>query len=135
MPHYGNPSLRLRFYADPRYETWNLTRTFLGTAIPLTDLNMRRAAAGAEVHAIVSSRWSWSAGAEVAHRNFRNLSGLTAPAGLAFFTHPPSIAGGLDAHPTLLRVPERPFTPPSTAEARAGKEYADGLGPFATVRG
>src|SRR5260370_11014951 len=41
MPLYGNPSLRLRFYADTRYENWNLTRTFLGTAIPLTDLNMR----------------------------------------------------------------------------------------------
>src|SRR5260370_33008646 len=101
MPLYGNPRLRLRFYADTRYENWNLTRTFLGTAIPLTDLNMRRAAAGAEVHAIVSSRWSWSAGAEVAHRNFRNLSGLTAPAGRAFFPHAPSTARWRRAPRTL----------------------------------
>src|SRR6267378_4347722 len=77
LPLYGDPSLRLRFYADARNENWNLTRTFLGAATPLTDLNMRRAAAGAELHAIVNGRWSWSAGAEVAHRNFRNLSGLS----------------------------------------------------------
>src|SRR5258708_17603091 len=80
MPLYGNPSLRLRFYADTRNENWNLTRTFLGTATPLPDLNMRRAAAGAEVHAIVSGRWRWSAGAEVAHRNFRNLISISSPA-------------------------------------------------------
>ena len=48
MPLYGNPSLRLRFYADARNENWNLTRTFLGAATPLTDLNMRRAAAGVQ---------------------------------------------------------------------------------------
>src|SRR5882762_2297020 len=135
MPLYGNPSLRLRFYADARNENWNLTRTFLGTATPLPDLNMRRAAAGAEVHAIVSGRWSWSAGAEVAHRNFRNLSSISSPAELAFFTDATSIAGWLGVQRTLLRVPERRFTVDSSAEARAGREYAEALGPFATVRG
>src|SRR5882762_1985853 len=135
MPLYGNPSLRLRFYADARNENWNLTRTFLGTATPLPNLNMRRAAAGAEVHAIVSGRWSWSAGAEVAHRNFRNLSGLSSPAELPFFTDATSIAAWLGAQRTLLRLPERRFTVDSSAEARAGREYADGLGPFATARG
>ncbi len=135
MPLYGNPSLRLRFYADARNENWNLTRTFLGAATPLTDLNMRRAAAGAELHAIVNARWSWSAGAEVAHRNFRNLSGLSSPAALTFFADATSIAAWLGAQRTLLRLPERRFTVDSSAEARAGREYADGLGPFATVRG
>src|SRR5467141_2166684 len=135
LPLYGDPSLRLRFYADARNENWNLTRTFLGTATPLPDLNMRRAAAGAEVHAIVSGRWSWSAGAEVAHRNFRNLSSIASPAELAFFTDATSIAGWLGVERTLLRVPERRFTVDSSAEARAGREYADALGPFATVRG
>ena len=135
MPLYGNPSLRLRFYADARNENWNLTRTFLGASTPVTDLNMRRAAAGVEVHSIVSGRWSWSAGAEVAHRNFRNLSGLSSPAELPFFTDATSIAAWLGAQRTLLRLPERRFTVDSSAEARAGREYADGLGPFATARG
>ena len=135
MPIYGNPSLRLRLYADARNENWNLTRTFVGTGTPLTDLNMRRVAAGAEMRSIVNGRWCWSAGAEIAHRNFRNLNGLTSPAELAFFTDATSIAGGLGVQRSLLRVPERRFTLDSSAEARAGREYADALGPFATVRG
>src|SRR5258707_11568842 len=127
--------MRLRFLEAPRNEMWILRGPFLGTATPLPDLNMRRAAAGAEVHAIVSGRWSWSAGAEVAHRNFRNLSSISSPAELAFFTDATSIAGWLGVQRTLLRVPERRFTVDSSAEARAGREYADALVPFATVRG
>jgi len=135
MPLHGNPSLRLRLYADARNENWNLTQTFIGTGAPLTDLNIRRAAVGAEVHSIVNGRWSWSAGAEIARRNFRNLSGVTSPAERAFFTDATSIAGRLGVQRSLLRVPERRFTLDSSAEARAGREYADTLGPFATVRG
>src|SRR5256885_14049117 len=110
FPLYGDPSLRLRLYADARNENWNLAQTFLGAVTPVTDLNMRRAAAGAEVHSIVNGRWSWSAGAEVAHRNFRNLSGHTSPAERAFFTGATSVAGWLGAERTLVRVPERRFT-------------------------
>src|SRR5260370_34717942 len=87
------------------------------------------------MHSIVNRRWSWSAGAEVGHRNFRNLSGLSSPAELTFFTDATSIAGWLGVQRTLLRLPERRFTVDSSAEARAGREYADALGPFATVRG
>src|SRR5260370_41524049 len=121
MPLYGNPSLRLRLYADVRNENWNLTQTFVGTGTPLTDLNMRRVAAGAEMRSIVNGRWCWSAGAEIAHRNFRTLNGLTSPAELAFFTDATSIAGGLGVQRSLLRVPERRFTLDSSAEARAGR--------------
>ena len=135
MPLYGNPSLRLRLYADARNENWNLTQTFVGTGTPLTDLNMRRAAVGAEMSAIVNGRWSWSAGTEIAHRNFRNLGGHTSPAEIAFFTDATSVAAWLGVRRTLLRVPERRFTLDSSAEARAGREYADGLGPFATLSG
>src|SRR5882762_10971659 len=38
MPIYGDPGLRLRFYADARNENWNLSQTFLGSGTPLTDL-------------------------------------------------------------------------------------------------
>src|SRR5260370_17479311 len=74
MPIYGDPSLRLRLYADARNENWNLAQTFLGAGTPLTDLNMRRAAAGAEVLSIMTGRGSWSAGADIANRNSRNLT-------------------------------------------------------------
>jgi tetratricopeptide (TPR) repeat protein len=135
LPLYGDPSVRLRLYADARNENWNLTQTFLGTGTPLTDLNMRRVAAGAEVQSMASGRWSWSAGAEIANRNFRNLSSLTSPAERTFFTDSTSVAGWLGVQRSLWRFPERRFTLNSSAEARAGREFADGLGPFATLRG
>src|SRR5437899_5939676 len=42
---------------------------------------------GAEVHSIVNGRWSWSAGAEVAHRNFRNLAAISSPVQPEFFAN------------------------------------------------
>ncbi len=48
LPLYGDPRFRLRLYADARNENWNLAQTFFGAGPPVTDLNMRRAAAGVE---------------------------------------------------------------------------------------
>ena len=135
MPLYANPSLQLRLYADARNENWNLTQTFLGAGPPPTDVNMRRGVAGAEVHSIVNGRWSWIAGAEVANRNFRNLGAFNSPAQPEFFTNTTSLAAWLGAKRTLLCAPERRFTLDSSAEVKAGREFASGLGPFATLRG
>jgi len=135
MPIYGDPSLRLRAYADARNENWNLTRTFFGAGTPLSDLNIRRVAAGAELRSVVNGGWSWSGGAEVAHRNFRNLSGPLSSSERLFFTATSSLAGWLGAGRSLLRVPERRFTLDTAAEVRAGREFANGLGPFGTLRG
>ena len=137
MPLYGDPRLRLRFYADARNENWNLAQTFRGTGTPLTDLNMRRAAAGVEAHSVVNGRWSWSwsAGVEIANRNFRNLNGHASLAERAFFAGVTSVAGWLSVERTLMRVAEHRFMLDSTAEAKAGREFADSLGPFVTLRG
>jgi len=135
LPLFGDPRLRLRLYTDARNENWNLTETFLGAGTPLADLNMRRAAMGAEAHALVNGRWSWSAGAEIANRNFRNLSGHTSAAERTFFTGAASVAAWLGVQRTLVRVPERRFTLDSSAEAKAGREFSQELGPFATLRG
>jgi len=135
MPIYGDPGLRLRFYADGRNENWNLTQTFLGRGAPLSDLNLRRVAAGAEIHSIVNGRWRWSGGVEIANRNFRNLSAQMSPAAKPFFTASTSLVARLGLERSLLRVPERRFTLDSSVEAKAGREFANGLGPFGTLRG
>ncbi len=135
LPFYGDPRLRLRLYADARNENWNLEQTFFGAGTPLTDLNMRRAAVGAELRSAVNDRWSGSVGVEIADRNFRNLSGHTSPAERAFFSGATSVAEWLRVVRTLVRVPERRFTLDSLAEAKAGREFRDGLGSFATLRG
>jgi hypothetical protein len=135
FPLYGDPSLRLRLYADARNENWNLSETFSGPASPPTDLNMRQVAAGAEFHEVINGRWSWSAGAEAANRNFRNLDRALSPAERAFFTGGNSLAGWVGAERTLLRVPERRFTLESSLKATSGREFSSTLGPFATLRG
>jgi len=134
-PIDGDPGLRLRFYADGRNENWNLTQTFLGPGAPLSDLNLRRLAAGAEIHSVVNGRWSWSGGVEIANRNFRNRSGHLPPAAKPFFTASTSLAARLGLERSLLRVPERRFTLDSSVEAKAGREFRSGLGPFGTLRG
>src|SRR6267143_5486718 len=110
MPIYGDPSLRLRVYADARNENWNLTRTFLSAVTPRSNLNIRRVAAGAELRSVVDGRWSWTSGAEAAHRNFRNLGAPLSPAERPFFTATTSLAGWLGASRSLVRIPERRFT-------------------------
>lgn len=135
LPLYGDPSLRLRFYADARNENWNLSQTFAGPSTPLTDLNLRQVAAGAEFRDVRTGRYSWTAGAEAAHRNFSILPGALSPAERAFFTGGNSLAGWVGAERTLLRVPEHRFTLDSSVNAASGREFADTLGPFATLRG
>ncbi len=135
LPVYGDPSLRLRLYADARNENWNLTRTFFGAGTPLSDLNLRRVAAGAEFRSLMNGRWSWSGGAEVARRNFRNLGGPLSSSERPFFTATTSLRGQLGASRSLLRVPEHRFTLDTVAELRVGREFANGLGPFASLRG
>lgn len=135
MPLYGNPALRLRIFADARNENWNLSRTFLGAGVALTDLNMRRAAGGAEIRDVVNGRWSWTAGAEISNRNFRNLPTVTSSSERVFFTDSTALSGWLGFERSLLRLPERRFTLEVSAEARAGREFARVFGPFAAIRG
>ena len=135
MPVYGDPSLRLRFYADARNENWNLSQTFSGAVTPLSDLNLRRVAVGADFRTVVNGNWSWSTGAEVANRNFRNTNSAGFTVESPFFNGGKSLAGWIGAERTLLRVTERRLALDSSAEARAGREFATGLGPFVTTRG
>ncbi|HEX4546074.1 MAG TPA: tetratricopeptide repeat protein [Candidatus Acidoferrum sp.] len=135
MPIHGDPGRRFGLYADARNENWNLAETFFGPGIPLLDLNMRRVFVGAEFHAVVDGRSSWSGGVEIANRNFRNLVGHISPAERPFFTDAASLSGWLGVQRALRRVPERRFAMDSSAEGRVAREFADGLGRFGALRG
>ena len=135
LPMQGNPGLRLRVFADARNENWNLSQTFLGVGTTLSDINVRRFVAGAQIDSVVNGTWSWIAGAEVSNRNFRNVpAGLTATQ-REFFTSGSSLSGRLGVRASFVRVPEHRFILHSSAEGMAGREFAQGLGPFVTVRG
>jgi tetratricopeptide (TPR) repeat protein len=58
---------------DLRSETWLIRDSFTGPAPLRGGLDLRREALKADVLSIVSGRWNWSAGAEISHRDFRNV--------------------------------------------------------------
>jgi len=133
LPFKGNPSRSLRVYADARNENWNLSQTFLGATTPLTDLNLRRIVAGAEMRSVMNG--NWSGGAEAGHRNFRNVPNSLLPSQRPFFTETNSLAGWFGVKRTLARIPEHRFALDSALKAEAGREFAEVLGPFVTLRG
>ena len=135
FPFRREPSKRLRIFFDARNENWNLSRTFSGGPIAITDLNLKRFSGGAELHVVESGRWDLTAGLEGISREFRNV-----PAGLArdaasFFTDSKTLDAWLGVHRSLVRLPERRFTLDGEAELRAGRNYAPGLGAFGGVKG
>lgn len=134
-PIFDNPARRLQIYFDARNENWNLSNTFFGSGAPLTDMNLRRVAGGVELHAVASASWSWSTGAELANRSFRNLTGIAGGPEKAFFTEGNSFVYWLRAERWLLRVPERRFTVEGSAEGRIGRTFTDNLGAFGTAQG
>ena len=134
-PLFSDPAMRLQTYFDARNENWNLSNTFLGGGLPLSDLNLRRFAGGAEFRRIVSGRWSWNTGIEVANRSFRNLAGPVSSAEAPFFARGTSMAYWLRSDASILRVPERRLIVQGSGEARVGRTFANGLGGFGTVRG
>jgi tetratricopeptide (TPR) repeat protein len=133
-PFRNDPSQRFQFYFDARNENWNLNDTFFGGGPALTDLNLRRIAGGAEFRFAVNGQWTWSTGIEISNRSFRNVNGLISTPEKPFFTDATSLAYWLRADRSLFRIPERRFTLDSTAEARIGRAFAQGLGAFASAR-
>jgi hypothetical protein len=134
-PLLHDPNLRFQIYFDGRNENWNLTNTFLGGGVPLSDLNLRRTAGGAELRSVVNGRWSWSTGIEIADRSFRNLTAQAAASGKPFFADGNSLAYWGRVDRSLLRFPEQRFTVDGSAEARIGREFVHGAGAFGGARG
>jgi len=136
FPLFQQPARRMRLFVDARNENWNLSNSFLGAnAATISDLNMRWFAGGAELHAVVSGWWDWTAGVEVLSREFRNVPvGLSAGAD-PFFTGGHTLYAYLGIHRWLVRIPERRFTLEGTGQIGGGRSYAAGLGEFGSLTG
>jgi hypothetical protein len=128
-PWRRDPKWRYEFYFDGRDENWNLSRTFNSLEPPLSDLNMRRAEAGADLKSVVNGRWSWKLGADYAWRNFRNFSSPIQAADSAF-------AGGSSleyragTNFVVIDRPENRFTLDSSLSAQLGKMFGRSPGNF-----
>ena len=134
-PLFRQPAKRLRIFFDARNENWNLSRTFSGGSIAVTDLNLKRFSGGAELHVVESGRWDLTAGLEGISREFRNVPEGLSFGGTSFFADSETLDAWLGIHRSLVRMPERRFTLDGQAEVRAGRNYAPGLGAFGGVKG
>lgn len=132
---FRNPARRVAFFFDARNENWNLSTTFSGAAAPTADLNVRRLAGGVRIHAVQTGFWNWTSGFEMVSREFRNVPALSSIEATPFFTTSTSFEAWLELSRSLVRLPERRFTLNGTAEARFGRGFAAGLGPFGSFRG
>ncbi len=122
MPFFRQPGKRLRLWFDARNENWNLSRTFSGNPVPISDLKMKRYAGGVEFHVVESGRWDLTLGAEGVSREFVNVPAGVAKSAKPFFADGRSADAWVGAHRSLIRVPER-------------RNYGSGLGAFSSVRG
>jgi len=119
-----DPKRRVSLSLDLRGENWDIRSSFTGQVPLLGSFNLRREALHAEITTFESGRWSWSAGAELSHRDFRDIflgSALT-PELLSKGYQLKQITG---ARFDLLRLPERRFTITSGVFSEAGRTWSN----------
>ncbi len=108
---------------DLRNEDWVLRSSFTGPAPALGSLNLRREALDFDLVSHASSRVSWSAGAEMSHRDFRSVISGT-------ILTPDLLAEGYQLKQraqltgTLWRIPERRFTVNASASSEAARLWS-----------
>jgi hypothetical protein len=135
FPLFQQPARRVRVFFDQRNENWNLSNTFFGGTAAASDLNLRRFSGGAELHAVESGWWDWTAGVQAVSREFRNVPNGLPSSATPFFTGGRSLDAYIGVRRCLLRIPERRFAVEGTGEVRGGRQYATGLGAFGSVKG
>lgn len=116
-PLNGLPWWRWQISSDLRNENWAIRRSFTGAAPVLASLNLEREALDATLTSLSTARVQWSAGGEVAHRDFRSVvagTALTAP----LLTHGFELRQLASVRAPLLHLPEHRFT--LEGEGRSG---------------
>jgi tetratricopeptide (TPR) repeat protein len=133
-PLEGNPKQKIAFAADLRDENWDLRDSFTGPAPLLGSLNLRREAVSFDFTSFSSGRWSWSAGAEVSHRDFRKIiPGSALDPGLLLKGYQLKQTAQLNAD--LWRIPERRLTLSGSLSSGAGRIWSQPSQGFEKLQG
>lgn len=118
-PLRHNPKYRVRVGTDLRNENWELGEPFPEPAPLLGALNLRREAVEGEVTSFSSGRWSWSTGAELSHRDYRNVfAGSALPQGVLLEGYQLKHSAQLNYE--LWRMPERRFAGRASVSSQTG---------------
>ena len=122
-PFQHSAKYRYAITADLRNENWILRNSFTGPAPTLASLNLRHGIVAFSLSSTSSGRMLWSAGAEVSHRDFRNVDPGTV-------LTPQMLAAGYQLKQqaafsaALWRVPERRFTMSAAASSEAARLWS-----------
>lgn len=123
-PLWQSPQWRYRIAADVRNENWDIRNGFTGPAPVLGSLNILREAGSAEVSRAVGWRWQWLLGAELSHRDFRNVvPGIVLTPELLQQGSQLKQTAKLDYE--ILRSPEHRLDITSSATSEAGRLWSE----------
>jgi len=123
-PLHRDPRWRYRAAVDLRNENWVIRESFTGLAPPLASLNLRRESFSASIIRFQNERWSWSTGAELSHRDFRNENlGSVLPPGLLLQSYQLKHTGELKYR--LLYVPEKRLTAKAAVSTELGRIWSE----------
>jgi hypothetical protein len=114
---------RYAITGDLRSENWGVVSSFSGPARFFGGFNLRRQAINAELISTESGRWTWSASAEVSHRDFRDVvTGTPFPTTLLVKGF--QLKQSSEVNVSLLRVPERRLTLSGSAGYAMGRLWS-----------
>jgi tetratricopeptide (TPR) repeat protein len=133
-PLGGNPKWHYHAGVDLRNENWTVQTSFTGPSTFLGATNLRRESASAEISRFVGSRWNWSTGLEVSHRDFRNVVPGTALT-LELLADGYQIKQKAQFTYELWRRPERRLTISSGANSQAGRIWSQPGQSFEKLQG
>jgi tetratricopeptide (TPR) repeat protein len=133
-PFRNNPKVRYELMADLRGENWNIRKSFAGTAPVLGSFNMRREAVSANLTFFESGRWHWSAGAEISHRDFRDVVPGTALSP-SLLTKGYQLKQTTQLDTALWRFPERRLTLDAGASSQLGRIWSEPSHSFEKLQG
>jgi len=123
-PLWQTPQWRYRIGGDIRNENWDIRNGFTGPAPVLGSLNILRESGTAEVSRTVGWRWQWLLGAELSHRDFRNVvPGIVLTPELLQQGFQLKQTAKLDY--AILRSPEQRLDITSSARSEAGRLWSD----------
>ena len=133
-PIAQDPRWRFHLKAGARDENWDIVPSFSGPSQLLAALNLRREEVSIEVDRLVGARWRWSLGAEISHRDYRNVFAGTA-------LTPQLLAQGYQLKQSaqlgyeIWGSPEHRITISGVASSQAGRLWSQPAEAFERVQG
>lgn len=133
-PLEHNPKYRYQLGVDLRNENWMIVPSFQGPAPLLGALNLQTQVVSGRISSFSSSRWDWSMGGEISHRQYRNVftGAALAPSVLLSGYELKQIAR---FNYEVLRIPERRFLTAASASAQTASIWSNPSHTFEKLQG